>query len=283
MPDVATEAAPAPVAGARPAGWCAALLTFLSPGVGHVYAGRIRRGVAWFAAAVVLDGVLLACALRLPLEGGALLAALAGLLVGFLSVAAWDAGRCARGSGPHSAGLGARALVLLAALGVTALLSFGIARLVSLAAEVFFLPTASMEPTLRSGDHVLVDKTAYGTDRGPQRGDLVIYRYPKDRTRTFVKRVVGLPGDAVEVRDDKVFVADRPVGVALPVGGEEPTTVPADSYYVVGDNTRSSIDSRHVDHGFVPRPDVLGRVVLVLWSTDEVRAVHWDRVGLRPR
>jgi signal peptidase I len=163
--------------------------------------------------------------------------------------------------------------------------------------QAFKIPTGGMEPTIRIGDHLLVVKWAYGWHdpvlgrlisdaKQPKRGELLVFRFPEDRSRVFIKRCIGLPGETVEVRGTAVLVGGRPlsepyvqfleaplpshlVGQADPRGSWGPQTVPADMYFVLGDNRDNSRDSRF--WGFVPQGDLLGRATVVYWSYEATR------------
>ena len=184
------------------------------------------------------------------------------------------------------------------------LLLFGTTTLV----QAFVIPTGSMEDTLLIGDHLLVDKLAYAPP-GPvsrfvlpytplKRGDIIVFRYPVNARETFVKRLVGLPGDRIRIanktlflngqllkepytyfkRDDFDYYRDnfpsdpntRIDERALDMldrhidGGE--IVVPPDSYFALGDNRDASLDSRY--WGFVPRENIIGKPLLVYWSYD---------------
>lgn len=169
--------------------------------------------------------------------------------------------------------------------------------------QAFKIPSGSMIPTLLIGDHILVNKFTYGiklplTDvvilplGRPDRGDVIVFRYPQDETKDFIKRVVGLPGDKVEMHAQQVYVNDRPLPESYAVhldgdqpsrSGEErddygPVTVPPDSYFVMGDNRDHSLDSRY--WGFVKRSKIKGRAFLIYWSWDgQEKWVRWERLG----
>ena len=183
------------------------------------------------------------------------------------------------------------------------LLLFGTTTLV----QAFVIPTGSMEDTLLIGDHLLVDKLAYAPG-GPfskfllpyqpkRRGDIIVFRYPVDVTQTYVKRVVGVPGDRIRIRDKQVyrngikidepyvyhkteyidsyrdnFPGDPNTRIEEPaqgmlenvVNGE--VVVPPDCYFAMGDNRDSSFDSRY--WGFVPRANIIGKPLIIYWSYD---------------
>lgn len=169
--------------------------------------------------------------------------------------------------------------------------------------QSFLIPSGSMEDTLAIGDRIFVNKFIYGTTvpfigktilsvRDPRRGDIVVFEYPLDRDKDFIKRVVGTPGDVVQIRNKQVFVNNaacedghevhRDRGI-LPAGETPrdnfgPVTVPPGAYFVMGDNRDNSYDSRF--WGFVPRKKIKGLAVVKFWSwdSDDLR-VRWGNIG----
>jgi signal peptidase I len=184
------------------------------------------------------------------------------------------------------------------------LLLFGTTTLV----QAFVIPTGSMEDTLLIGDHLLVDKLAYAP-AGPvskyilpyqeiKRGDIIVFRYPMDVTQTYVKRVVGIPGDRIHIRNKQVFRNGEKLNEPYTYFKteyidsyrdnfpSEPNTriseaaqemlekhvvnseivVPPSSYFAMGDNRDSSFDSRY--WGFVPRENIIGKPLIIYWSYD---------------
>ncbi len=160
--------------------------------------------------------------------------------------------------------------------------------------QAFKIPSGSMEPTLLIGDHLLVNKFLYGTKipftdikvlpiREPERGDVVVFVYPVDPSKDFIKRAIGLPGDKVEVRNKKVYVNDNAIAdphahfaddTILPMGSDPrdnfgPVTVPPDSLFVMGDNRDRSYDSRF--WGFVRMNEIKGKAFILYWSWDSNR------------
>ena len=246
--------------------YVAKLLSLLAPGLGHLYAGRLVPALALSGGTMALGMLGTVAVVATPsLTRVAVVVAGLGWAVLWLG-AAVDAFRAAsRGAGSHE-----QAPLYLYA--VIAFLSLTSATTWTLAVrervvEVFHVPTASMEPAIAAGSHLLVDKVAYRT--GPvRRGDIVVFINPDARYQTFVKRVVALPGDTVEVRDDAVLVNGASLAggpVAEPAGGgrggdgeRQQAKVPTGHCFVLGDNLRHSIDSRDV--GPVPLRDIVGRV-----------------------
>lgn len=152
--------------------------------------------------------------------------------------------------------------------------------------EASVVPTASMEGTILVGDHLFMDKLLYGPEiplvhwRLPaikpiHRGDIIVFRYPKDPSETFLKRVTATGGDRLEIRDGVLYVNSQPVQEPYavhhaPVHSPEeswgPTVVPEGKLFVMGDNRDNSSDSR--DWGFVPVSNVIGEPLFVYWSYD---------------
>jgi signal peptidase I len=172
----------------------------------------------------------------------------------------------------------------------------------SFVVQAFKIPSSSMEPALLVGDHILVNKFIYGIRvpvigkklspfTQPRRGDVIVFIFPKDRSKDFIKRVIGLPGDKVEVKGREIYINDRsiedPWGVysmGSPSDSRNygPEVVPSGSLFVMGDNRDNSEDSRY--WGFVPLDDVLGKAFIMYWSWDWrasslVSKVRWERIG----
>ncbi|ACI21080.1 MULTISPECIES: signal peptidase I [Thermodesulfovibrio] len=181
--------------------------------------------------------------------------------------------------------------------------SIGIAILIALfirayIVQAFKIPSGSMIPTLLIGDHLLVNKFIYGVNpplsdekilvfETPKRGDIIVFKYPEDPSRDFIKRVIGVEGDTVEIKNKKVFVN----GIELkepyarhtdsyihpreldPRDNFGPIKVPPHKLFVMGDNRDQSYDSRF--WGFVDLKDVKGKAFIIYWS--------WDNDNHKPR
>ncbi len=199
-------------------------------------------------------------------------------------------------------------------------------------AQAFSIPSGSMEPTLRIGDYLLVSKFSYGIRNPltnkvwipistPHRGDVAVFIFPQDRTKDYIKRVIGLPGDRVQIINKQVFINGKlyvtpqaihsdPLIIPPPLNPTEsardnfgPVVVPANSYFMMGDNRDRSYDSRF--WGFVPMDDFRGRAFIIYfswkgppgesffqafagglkgliyhlsWNTNDFQ-VRWDRIG----
>jgi signal peptidase I len=169
--------------------------------------------------------------------------------------------------------------------------------------QAFKIPSGSMLDTLLIGDHILVNKFLYGIKnpfsgntwipvKKPERGDVVVFKYPLNPKQDYIKRVIGVEGDQIEIKDKKVYVNGEPHDESyvifldnkiLPPGEQnrdnmEPKTVPANSLFVMGDNRDNSYDSRFWN--FVDLKAVKGKAFIFYWSWDKKNfAVRWSRIG----
>ncbi|ABQ26682.1 signal peptidase I [Geotalea uraniireducens] len=169
--------------------------------------------------------------------------------------------------------------------------------------QAFKIPSGSMEDTLAIGDHILVSKFIYGTKipfttsrllkiRDPRRGDVIVFEYPEDPSKDFIKRVIGTPGDTVQVINKKVYVNgkvyENPHEVHKendiipkeqnPRDNTDLITVPASSYFVMGDNRDRSYDSRFWK--FVRNDQIKGLAFIKYWSWDKEKfGVRWKNIG----
>jgi len=186
------------------------------------------------------------------------------------------------------------------AIGIAILIAFFIR---SFVVQAFKIPSGSMKPTLLIGDHILVNRFIYGIKipyfrktvlpvGDPKRGDVVVFIYPEDRSKDFIKRVVGIGGDTIEIRNKKIYLNSLPdndthgvytddfiiPGSIQPRDNFGPVTVPRGSIFVMGDNRDQSYDSRF--WGFVDLKDVLGKAFIIYWSWDrENHGIRWNRLG----
>lgn len=142
-----------------------------------------------------------------------------------------------------------------------------------LVVEVFDIPSSSMEPTLVAGDHVLVAKYAYRLSE-PERGDIAALQSPEDRDEVLIKRIVGLPGDEVGIRDGVLYVngeREREAYVNHRLNDGNffgPVQVPSGEVFVMGDNRANSRDSR--TFGSIPERDLAGKALLRLWPAGRI-------------
>lgn len=138
------------------------------------------------------------------------------------------------------------------------------------------IPSPSMEKTIMEGDQLFGNRLAYRFGE-PKRLDIVIFKYPDDESQLFIKRVIGLPGEKVDIVDGKVYINDSKTALEdsyLPEEMEDgtwgPYTVPEDSYFVLGDNRNNSRDSRYWTNTFVHRDKILGKAGLRYWPLNKI-------------
>lgn len=164
----------------------------------------------------------------------------------------------------------------LKTIGVSIVLALGIRTFV---AEARYIPSGSMQPTLEINDRLIVEKVSYRFNN-PERGDIVVFIPPNQLNQNtfrdaFIKRVIGLPGETVEVRDGKVFINGQPLTEnyleSPPDYQWGPETVPQDSFLVLGDNRNNSFDSHF--WGFVPRDNIIGRAAVRFWPPNRVGGI----------
>lgn len=169
--------------------------------------------------------------------------------------------------------------------------------------QAFKIPSGSMIPTLAIGDHLLVNKFIYGIKNpfsdqtlipinDPERSDIIVFKYPKNPSQDFIKRVIGIAGDKIKIVNKKVYVNDQPYEVKNAVHSRPeilrgtrdnfgPVTVPENSVFVMGDNRDNSHDSRF--WGFVDLRAIKGKAFILYWSWNSdapiSNAVRWQRIG----
>jgi signal peptidase I len=156
----------------------------------------------------------------------------------------------------------------------TLLLTLFIFFLVNTATGRYRVDGQSMFPTLHHGEYLIINKLSYWLDE-PQRGDVIVLHFPQNRDREYIKRVIGVPGDRVEVTEDTVLLngvaLDEPYVNGLATYRRNSWTVPEGHYFVMGDNRNNSSDSR--DWSYLPRADIVGKAWIVYWPIGD-----WARV-----
>ena len=128
------------------------------------------------------------------------------------------------------------------------------------------VPSGSMEPTVMTGDRVIGLRLAYMFS-SPKRGDVIVFKYPDDRSVQYLKRIIGLPGEKVEIKDGKVYINDSEEPLeeeyltVVPTDNYGPYFVPEDSYFMLGDNRNNSKDSRYWKNTYVKKEDIVAKVL----------------------
>ena len=142
--------------------------------------------------------------------------------------------------------------------------------------ELYIVDGPSMRPTLQHEERLVVNKFIYHI-RNPERGEIIIFRYPRDPSRDFIKRVIAVAGDTVEIKEGRVYVNDEIIRedyILEKTLSEYPkVTVPEGTLFVCGDNRQNSLDSRSGDVGFLPLENVKGKAMLVFWPVDEFKVL----------
>ena len=159
--------------------------------------------------------------------------------------------------------------------------------------QAFKIPTGSMRPTLLEGDLILVNKFIYGAKvpftkfRLPavskiQRGDVIVFIYPEDAKKDFIKRLIGFGGDTIEIKNGTIYINNKPLlerafsqryyyNRGDYAQEDEKIIVPPENYFVLGDNSASSKDSRY--WGFVPEQNILGKAMVIYWPPNRIRII----------
>jgi signal peptidase I len=167
--------------------------------------------------------------------------------------------------------------------------------------QAFKIPSGSMIPTLLIGDHILVTKFIYGTKipfsdksilvfKQPEKGDIIVFKYPEDPKKDFIKRVVAAGGDTLEERNKIIYVNGKEVKELYAYHGDSyirprgdprdnfgPLIVPENKVFVMGDNRDQSFDSRY--WGFVDIKEIKGKALIIYWSWDPNNSLRFNRIG----
>jgi signal peptidase I len=258
----------------------ALLLSFITPGLGQTYNGRLKRGAIFYLVGFFLAAVLLFSGLFFKFYG--MIFCLAILLLLFLFILS-------------DAFIGAVKLKEIALkpynkwhlyLIIFLISTFVIQPFVSSSiknniARAYKIPSSAMEPTLLVGDHLIANMKIYKKEI-PKRGDIVIFEYPKDPSKDFIKRVIGLEGEKVEIVQNKIYINDKLLndpwgyyqesGVTKYFQGLEnfgPVAVPKESLFVLGDNRNNSQDSRF--WGYVNIKKLKGKALYIYWAKNKSR------------
>ncbi|NLC77370.1 MAG: signal peptidase I [Clostridia bacterium] len=142
--------------------------------------------------------------------------------------------------------------------------------------QPFYIPSGSMEPTLGIGDKIIVNKLG-SYFKEPERGQVIVFKYPLDPSQDFVKRVIGMPGETIEIKDSTVYINGEPLEEEylpedLVYGDFGPVTVPENAYFMLGDNRNNSQDSRV--WGPVPEDLIIGQAKIIFWPLDRISVIR---------
>ncbi|MFT5195755.1 MAG: signal peptidase I [Cellvibrionaceae bacterium] len=187
---------------------------------------------------------------------------------------------------PHSmpvqaGGQTASSATLIKEILETLLFTFFVIWFVKTASQNFRIEGASMQPTLQEGEYLIVNRLSYFLDE-PERGDIIVLHFPNDRSRDFIKRIIGLPGDTIaisngEVRVNDILIEEPYIKDTSP--NNQTWLVTEDHYFVMGDNRRNSSDSR--SWSFLPEDDIIGQAWVVYWPPKDWQFVpHFEHAGI---
>lgn len=286
-----------PIAERKP--WVAGILSNLLPGLGHLYLGRPELGVCWLAT-IELLAVAFALIVRSPvLPPGLILASVLIPVAGyvFLTISVVRLARSIR----HTYKLGVWNRWYLYLIGIAVIVSissFTADAIKKFVVQAYKIPSGAMVPTMLIGDHIFADKLSYRAGNLPQRGDVIVFPFPEDEEKDFIKRLIGTPGDTIQIRNKVVLINGVPLddqsftqhidpgiidGTINPRDNFGPVTVPDGAYFVMGDNRDQSLDSRF--WGFVREEKIRGKTFLIYWSWSGhghwTEWVRWERIGRR--
>jgi signal peptidase I len=279
--------------------WAAFVLSLLLPGFGHIYVGQPMQGLRIWGGYYLLFGSLLIAWPYLFPSGLTLAAIVVSGFACLLIIAgiAYATAKRARSVQPDWYRRWYGLLLIYLACGIVATSIWGHA--VRHFVKGYRIPAASMLPTIMPGDHITSGQSLYALKTpfsdtivvklsSPRRGDLIIFKYPKDETKDFIKRVIGLPGEMVEMRNRQIYIDGEPLDEPYIQFTSDtnvdrrdnfgPELVPPESYFVLGDNRDQSLDSRF--WGFVRENKIRGKAILIYWSVDpHTEDVRWRRIG----
>lgn len=266
----------------------AALLSSVTPGLGQVYNGQMIKGIIFFLATFLLLFVLSLTGLQFHFYGIITILLFTLLFWLFVIGEALFAAIKTREIIPRPYNKWYIYLLL-------ALLAFGVDFISTdfiinevLGVNSYKFSTGSMEPTLLKGDHIIASHKYYKT-KSVQRGDLVIFKFPRDPSREVLMRVIALEGDKLEIKNKQVYINDRPIPEDYKIHKDSkvysrkksfpfydflrdnfgPVIIPSDHCFVLGDSRDNSQDSRH--WGYLPLRNIKGKALFVYWSTDILR------------
>jgi len=277
--------------------WIAGLLTFFTIGLGHLYSGKAKKGIVLY---FLGQGTILAIFLPLIWLSPNILVFLLAVVcaLGFLIFCILDTIRVSRRNKlTYELKKYNRWYVYVLVLAVNLLLiQPGVESAIkSDILQAYRIPSGAMKPTLQIGDHILADKYTYKKTE-PKRGDIVIFPFPEDPSKDFIKRVVAVGGETIEIIDKQISINGEIIEEPFVIHTDSnifrdkkrprdnfgPVKVPDDSLFVMGDNRDHSYDSRF--WGFVKKASVKGKAASIYWSWDkDSSSVRWNRIGSKVR
>ena len=264
----------------------AAVLSFLVPGLGQLYNAQILKGIIFFLAFLLIPIILFLAGLQFQFYGLVVILLFSICLWLFIiGEAFFSAKRKKEVVLKRYNKWYVYLLIILLMLGTYIIPTDFIANIASetLKFSAYKMSTGSMEPTLSIGDYLIID-SKYFKKSELQRGDLVIIQYPKDPTKDFIKRVIALEGEKIEIKNKQVYINDAAIPESYKVHKDinvdeairdnfGPALVSSDHCFVLGDNRDNSMDSRF--WGFLPLRNIKGKPLYIYWAKDK------NRIGIK--
>lgn len=267
--------------------WLAGILSVLVQGLGHFYCGRAKRGIViYFVYSFLIVLTALLALINIYIAALILLSITIAVIV--------DAVKIAKNETNYKLKKYNKFYIYFAIYLLSAFFSPVEGVLIKhYLLQAFKIPSGAMEPSILVGDHILANKFVYNFEE-PKRGDIIIFEYPEDLSKDFIKRVVGLGGDKIEITNKQVYINDEALeeqyavfkaGDTSSFGIQKsrnfgPFTVPDGHFFVMGDNRDNSHDSRY--WGTVAKEAIKGRATTVYWSWDRKSGSgRWDRIGIK--
>jgi signal peptidase I len=296
--------------------WVAGLLSFIVPGLGQVYNGQETKGLFYYVILSVWGGILIGLIyylLKPPVThidiGITCLLALISMILWIFII--FESIRTAKQiSSEYTLKRYNKWYIYLLIILIIRLIDFSVETVVikNTIFKAYKIPAGSMMPTLLTGDHIICDLSYYRLNN-PARGDIVIFKWPMDESKDYVKRIIGIPGDKIQIINDDLYINNEKLELEFvekySLGQEKeadiyqetlgkvsyqildqmkryenfgPITVPDGEYFVMGDNRDNSNDSRY--WGMVKRHQIYGKPVFIYFSWDrKTLAIRFSRIG----
>ena len=273
--------------------WLAGLLSLIGPGLGQIYNGQIKKAVLLYSSALLVLFLIPLYVLLNYISITLIISSLIVIITYYVGVIADAILVAKKVNATYTLKKFNKWYVYILVFLVINVISSCIFFYIRHSyIQALSFPSSSMEPTILEGDHVLIDKRF--SARHAQLGDLIIFLYPDDEAKYFLKRVVAVAGDKVEIRDKKLFINDKLQNEPYAIHTDDsiipgsiqprddfgPITVSPDCIFVMGDNRDNSYDSRF--WGVLGKSKVKGKLLGIYWSWNKAkRHVRWERIGLR--
>ena len=271
--------------------WAAGLLTFFTIGLGHLYCGEINKGIRLYVAGQVFVVFAYSSYLFYAPVGPAFALA---FLFSYMIYCIIDSARYAKASGlAYSLKNYNKWYVYLICWFVAGFCVHSLIQPLVKAniAQAYKIPSGAMKQTIQVGDHIVANKLIYKVS-SPKRGDIIIFPFPEEPSKVFIKRVIAIGGETIEIKNKQVYIDGKKYHENYKIHSDsniipkdiqprdnfEPIKIPEDSLFVMGDNRDHSYDSRF--WGFVKKSSAKGKATRIYWSWDKNNfKVRWNRIG----